>query len=129
MNLIAEHPGLLIPLILAYVGFNIVLSNIMVRCISHPKYSLNISDDEFSFYTIIIMFIGLPILLFYKQLRRRRMREYFEYVISNEKQVHDFGVICGIETSKEELFSIKRKMKLMEINRKIKKKRKLISFK
>ena len=108
----------------SYIGLNVLGSKFITRCISHPKYSLSIADDLFAPYSAMILFIGFPILLFRKQLYRKRLREYYEWVSEHKmNDVEDFGLICGVDISKEEIENLNRTIKLEELNRKIRRKK------
>jgi len=116
---------IVICLYLAWVGLNTLFSSVIIRGISHPKYSLMIDSNEFSLYSSLIMFVGFPILLFRKQLRRRRIKEYYEYVLKNNEFIR-FGkipdVMFDVRITKEEMEKLGRSIKLEEIKRKTKKK-------
>ena len=115
---------IVICLYLAWVGLNTLFSGIIIRGISHPKYSIPINIMGDCNYSVLILFVGLPLLFFYKKLRKKRIKEYYEYVISNN-HLWDYGLIMGVETSPEEIKKLNRLIKLDEINRKIKRKKSL----
>ena len=110
-------------LYLAWVGFNTIFSNVINKSIGHPKYSLPFDDMSFSPYSIMVLFIGFPLLIFRKRLRRKRMKEYYEYVLEKNSSWVDFGIICGVKITTEEIENLNRMIKLEELKRKMKRKK------
>jgi len=110
---------IVILLYLSYIGINSVLMKLLVKLISHPKYSLPIHYDEY-LYSTILLFLGIFVLPFYKRLRKRRIREFYEYAEEHRRSIIEFNTICGVNMTIEELDNLKRKIKLEEINRNIK---------
>jgi hypothetical protein len=98
----------------SYVGINGIFADFIKRIISHPEYSLPISDTTYSPYSTMILFIGFPLLIFYKRLRKKRMYEYYEYM-ERQNRVWGYGLTDG------EILNIQRKLKLDELTHKIKK--------
>ena len=113
---------IVICLYLAWVGLNTLFSGIIIRGISHPKYSLMIDSNAMSLYSSLIMFVGFPILLFRKRLRRKRMKEYYEFA---KDQIHvlNFGDMVPDKIESLELEKLNRMIKLDELQRKIKRKK------
>jgi len=116
-----------ISLYLAWVGLNTLFAQFLIKSISHHRYSLPISSYEFSNYAAMIMFIGFPILLFRNRLKKKRIKEYYEYAVERfTEEKTDISLLdnifFGVDISKEEINDLGRKIKLEEIKRKTKKK-------
>jgi len=121
--------GVMIPiaLYLAWVGLNTLFHQFLIKSISHHRYSLPIYSNEFSNYTAMIMFIGFPLLLFRKKIKKKRTKEFYEYAVerfAEEKTNIPFlsNMFFGVDISTEEINNLGRKIKLEEIKRKTKKK-------
>jgi len=107
---------LVIVVYLTYVGINGIFADFMKRVISHPEYSLPISDTTYSPYSTMILFIGFPLLIFYKRLRKKRTYEYYQYM-EHQNRVWGHGL------TDEELLNVKRKLKLEKLYKKSKRRK------
>ena len=116
-----------ISLYLAWVGLNTLFAQFLIKSISHHRYSLPIYSNEFSNYTAMIMFIGFPLLLFRKKIKKKRIKEYYEYTVERftvEKTGISLlnNIFFGVDISTEEINNLGRRIKLEEIKRKSKRK-------
>jgi hypothetical protein len=105
----------------AWIGLNTFFSDYIKNAISHPKYSIPIIDGSFDIYSTLILFVGLPLLLFRKQLKIRRIKEFYEYL--NMRTYEFVSFHYGENITNEDKEIIKRMLKLEEINKKIKKRK------
>jgi hypothetical protein len=87
---------------------------LLIKMISHPKYSLNICHENYDIYSTYLLFFGFFILFFRKKLYRKRIKEFYEYAEKNRNFIKEFKMINGVEITEEELDSLKRKVKLMK---------------
>jgi len=109
---------------LSWVGINTIFSGLIKKAISHPKYSIPIIDGKGDLYATKVLFIGLFLLPFYKRIRWKRIKEYYDYVNRNRNDIlmgKIHGVMYGIPITVEEIDNLGRWIKLEEIKRKTKK--------
>lgn len=109
---------------LSWVGLNTIFSGLIKRVISHPKYSIPIVDGMGDLYATKVLFIGLFLLPFYKRIRWKRIKEYYEYVDRNRENIlmgKIHGIMYDIQITEKEIDNLGRWIKLEEIKRKTKK--------
>jgi hypothetical protein len=111
-----------IMLYMAYIGINSIIMSLLIKLISHPKYSLPIHFDRYSIYSTILLFLGIFVLPFYKILRKRRIREFYEYAEKHRYSIREFNMICGVNITEKELDNLRIIIKLEKIKNKSKRK-------
>lgn len=113
----------MIPILIffTYIGLNTLFSDLLVRLISHPKYSLSIGHEHYNYYFTLLTVFGFALLIFRKKIRRQRIKDFIEYAEENRYYIKEMGMINGVKITLKELDTLKRTMKLDDLSRKIKK--------